>query len=819
MNKKKTNLIIFLVLWLNGFFSFSKSILAEIVPDNSLGAENSTTSQSTVNGIPSEIINGGAQRGSALFHSFSIFNIDTNNAGYFTNPTGVTNIFARVTGGQVSNINGVLGVLGDANLFLLNTNGIIFGPNSSLDLNGSFTATTADSIIFPNFEFSTSNSSTIPLLVVDTPIGLRFNDNSGSIVVQNEGYTILQPADSLNPSTSTSQPPPNGLSVKPGKNFSLIAGNVLLDGGIINLQDSTVNIGAVQNGVVRFSDTLTSIFYDDVKKYGEVNFRNSALLSNTLFNGGSINIIGENIILDNSNILVSKIGTNKSGGINLTATENVRISGNPEANIPNGIARVLSGIISSNLGQGPGEAININAKKLLVDKTGIIFSNSYNLGSGGDINLNVQKSIDVIEAPQFQSAGSLIANVSFGPGNSGNINIKSKYLNIKDGSTIATDSLSSGNSGNLYVDADTITLDGYNSRTLSPSKLITLTSNKGKGGNAFIKSKNLIVKGGGRIETSTLGSGDAGSLNIDSQYISVEGSFPAPINNNSSIGSSALILNPQTIDVFNIGGNILNGKAGSVTINASQIEVKNGGQIAVKNDGLNDAGVLTINAKKIYLQGGEILASTQGGNGGIVNLNFSDVLLTKDSLISASVIGEGDGGIIGIFSSSGSFVTDQNSSFLANAVNGDGGRISITARGIIGSPTISATSEEGISGESNVIGEPLFAPDRLAIAAPSKENIPLPVTCDPSSNNAFYILGSDQVKDGMREALSTSREVKKFIDGSGKTRLLLKARGFIPSSDGKTLKSMTMIPTSALTSQNQDDNLCKALNSNRNISN
>lgn len=76
------------------------------------------------------------------------FNIDTSRGAYFTNPINVTNIFTRVTGANPSNINGTLGVLGNANLFLMNPNGIVFGNAAKLDLKGSFFGTTANSIKF-----------------------------------------------------------------------------------------------------------------------------------------------------------------------------------------------------------------------------------------------------------------------------------------------------------------------------------------------------------------------------------------------------------------------------------------------------------------------------------------------------------------------------------------------------------------------------------------------------------------------------------------------------------------------------------------------
>ena len=77
--------------------------------------------------------------------------------------TGVANIFTRVTGGNPSNILGVLGVQGNANLFLLNPKGTVFGPNARLDLRGSFIGSTGSGVLFDNgFEFSATDANTVP---------------------------------------------------------------------------------------------------------------------------------------------------------------------------------------------------------------------------------------------------------------------------------------------------------------------------------------------------------------------------------------------------------------------------------------------------------------------------------------------------------------------------------------------------------------------------------------------------------------------------------------------------------------------------------
>ena len=149
----------------------SGSVQAQIVPDGTLGAERS---QVTPIAPSTDRIDGGAGRGANLFHSFQEFNVRDGRGIYFANPVTVQNIFSRVTGGTVSNINGTLGVLGNANLYLLNPNGIIFGPNARLDIAGSFFASTESGFTFPDgSEFSATNPQAAPLLTVSLTPGLQ----------------------------------------------------------------------------------------------------------------------------------------------------------------------------------------------------------------------------------------------------------------------------------------------------------------------------------------------------------------------------------------------------------------------------------------------------------------------------------------------------------------------------------------------------------------------------------------------------------------------------------------------------------------------
>jgi filamentous hemagglutinin family protein len=171
MNKNSGNIawrsLLFNSFVVSGILIFKcDRAFSQIAPDNTLGDESSVVNPRDAN---SESIDGGAIRGQNLFHSFQEFNVDADRGVYFANPEAVTNIFSRVTGNDVSNILGTLGVDGAANLFLINPNGIIFGEGASLDVGGSFAATTASGIEFGEQGSFNAINPQIPQLLTINP--------------------------------------------------------------------------------------------------------------------------------------------------------------------------------------------------------------------------------------------------------------------------------------------------------------------------------------------------------------------------------------------------------------------------------------------------------------------------------------------------------------------------------------------------------------------------------------------------------------------------------------------------------------------------
>ncbi|MEO1182966.1 MAG: filamentous hemagglutinin N-terminal domain-containing protein, partial [Cyanobacteria bacterium J06636_28] len=144
-------------------------VQAQVTPDGTLSTE--VTSSDNQNFI----IENGDRAGNNLFHSFETFSIPTNGSAVFNNTIDIENIFSRVTGASASQIDGLIQANGTADLFLLNPNGIIFGADARLNIGGSFTASTVNSLSFADgSEFSTIAPET-SLLSISVPLGLQLN--------------------------------------------------------------------------------------------------------------------------------------------------------------------------------------------------------------------------------------------------------------------------------------------------------------------------------------------------------------------------------------------------------------------------------------------------------------------------------------------------------------------------------------------------------------------------------------------------------------------------------------------------------------------
>jgi filamentous hemagglutinin family protein len=331
----------------SGNYAFAQS---QIVPDNTLGAESSQVIPNA-GGLPVEVIDGGAQRGANLFHSFREFNVDEGRGAYFINPSGIENILSRVTGSNVSNIGGLLGVLGNANLFLINPNGIIFGQNASLDVQGSFVATTANAVQFGDRGFFSATNPQSPTLLTINPSAFLFNQIA---LAQQPSITVN--SNRLTGFDRSGNPVFEGLSVPDGQSLLLVGGEILVDGGKLFAPGGRVELAGVGGtGAVKLNinDNLLNLDLPESIAGANISLTNGAKVNVRAGDRGDITINAQNLTLDRGSSL--EAGIDRSMGSANVQAGNIEIKAKDDVTISNG-SFIANLILRENI----GNAGNVN---------------------------------------------------------------------------------------------------------------------------------------------------------------------------------------------------------------------------------------------------------------------------------------------------------------------------------------------------------------------------------------------------------------------------------------------------------------------------
>lgn len=678
-------------LWAIPFSFLSIQVNAQIIPDTTMPNNSIVTPNNNT-----FIINGGTTAGSNLFHSFQEFSISTGSEVLFNNTSNIQNIFSRVTGGKVSNIDGMIRANGTANLFFINPSGIIFGLNGRLNIGGSFIGSTANSIVFNDgFNFSVDNTQVPPLLSINTPIGLELRQNSGAILVQGNGHSFT----ARNPYTGPIARNENteGLSVKSGQTLALIGGNINLEGGSVIAERGQIELGAVKDGLVNFNFNLKNwIFnYKDIQEFQDIKLSQQASIDAS--GGGSIQIVGRRVTLTGGSVaLIQNQGKQSFGNLSVNASELLEVTGT------NLNGTFLSSIV---LEEGQNGQVSLSTGRLLVSQGAHIAARTFGTEATGDLSINASESVEIGGFSSIQpSVNSYVVTWTFGSGKAGDVSLSTRRLVVHDGGSLSTPSNgTTGQAGNLTVNAsESVTVSGIIPETLQPASIGSATGSRGNAGNLTINTSKLQVRDGGTITTSTLAQGSAGSITINASD-SVEVSGTAAGGLFSRIVSAGIIQSEAFRRRFGLP-DAPSGNSGIITINTPRLTIADGARVSAANQGTGIAGNLNINAGSILLldSAGGINAATASGEGGNINITTDFLQLRRASQISTQAGGTGNGGNLNI--NANTFAILEDSEVNANAFQGAGGNIRINSQGLFASPDsqITASSQLGVSGTINI---------------------------------------------------------------------------------------------------------------------
>lgn len=768
------------IVALSAFYS-PFCLLAQVVPDQS-----SINSSVFFNG-KTFVVEGGKVAGNNLFHSLQEFSIPAGSGVHFNNSMLIQNIFTRITGHNPSHINGLLQVNGRANLFLLNPNGLIFGPQTTLRLGGSFFATTANKVTFEDGnQFSTTSES---FRFSNTqPVTLTFLE-SGSITINGRGHQITE-IPLLNPFNIPDHP---GLKITSGNIIALLGGDINIDGGVITGNDGHIEIGSIRDGFIKLDlqENNWKFDYSNVQNWANINLQNLGLININSQREGSLFLSANNITIDKGGFILSQnLGDNNAANVTLNAQDKLTIQDDVENNFsPLAIGR--SSITMENLNQAKGGNINISARNLQVDRGGIIGYRNFSDQNAGNINVEIEDTIHLRGfSPLNIAAFTAIISTggTTGTGQIANISIKAEKMTLFDGAQISTVTRNGFQGGSLDINIEeSVVISGVVPELETATTLSTgNTSGTGQGGKFFLSAPEIKIKDGARITSFSLGNGDSGTLQIQASE-SIELSRNSTSQNFlTGISSSVDLTSPEIQAAFALPS-IPSGNAGNLIIQTPQLIIQEGASIAVQNKGRGDAGNLQIRAEVIELNSGiisaessqgrggsifieseriqivnnsqitgiaqgfqpagnislkspfislnesQIIATTESGNGGNIVLESNDLRFSS-SIVSATANQLGDGGNISV--NSDRLVVFNNSSITTQAFQGQGGNIDIFSdlALISNDSQISASSELGINGVVNIDAEIFQIKDITLLPLSFSEQSLLTNSCLTSNN-------------------------------------------------------------------------------------
>jgi filamentous hemagglutinin family protein len=479
-----------------------------------------------------------------------------------------------------------------------------------------------------------------------------------------------------------------------GGDITITTGSLFVTngGGIGANTDGQGNAGDI---VIRARDR---VIFDGVTSNGFYSVLTSATRS-TVGDGGNVTIQTESLSITNGAVLSALTNGQGRAGNVLIDADQIEISGSIVAPSPRGAIPRYSSISTASANNATGE--------------------------GGDIQ---------IRSNRLQIAGGLLDARTFGSQRGGDIQVNANTIELTGGGEIITTAFSRGDAGNIRINAsDRVVLSGFDPEfeerseqfgedlqaVSASSGLFAQTKGTGQAGDIFVQAPQLIVRDQAQILASTAEASRGGNiqLTIPNRLL---------LETDGQISASARSGTAGSLDVIagavELSGNSLlsveagqGGIAGDLNIAARRLTVNNS-SVTVSNP-QGQAGTLTIRAGDIQLRDRAKLIAEAGGDNqagitqqaGIQLLDVNLLLLRDGSLISARAGDSANGGNITINAANGFVVAvlKENSDIIASANRGNGGRIDITAQAIFGlqvsdrlSPfsDINASSEFGISG-------------------------------------------------------------------------------------------------------------------------
>lgn len=651
------------VLWL----MLTAPVGAEITLDGSLGTAGEISGPDYE--ITAEM---GRRSGGTLFHSFGRFTIEADESAAFTGPDDIRTVIGRVTGGEVSRIDGALysDIFG-ANLFLLNPAGILFGPDAFLDISGSFHISTADFLRMGESDRFYALPAAGELLSSAPPTAFGFLEgDTGRIAVE------------------------GGLEVGWGEALSVVGGDVDVS-GFLAAPDGRIQVESRGPGETAplLSPEVVAALASKTEEEKENELAQVAM-------GGTVSLSG---ILDASG--------DGEGSVFIRAGRFYSAGG---------------GVYAETYWDLDGGMIDIQAGTVELAGGGIVSGDAFDYGQGADVRITAGDAITLSGADEFGGASLITAVTELaeeGAGDAGDIRLSASRISLSDGARVTASSLGDGAGGDVTLTAgDVVRLSGNDengrgTRIESSGQ----SAYSGPAGDIRIEAAAIELADGALIDSSAFGIGDGGDIvmrvgrsvsfsgyngngtgsgviarsdspmaaagDIRIEPMAAADDISVDFRDGGWVGNTADGAGPGGDVTVNAGHGAIHfsgadadgyasriyatalddGHAGDIVLNAGDIRFSNGAGATASTEGRGDAGRIEVTADRLELSGGNPYGENKDGfgsgiyartrtpdadpgeaSGGEISVNVSNLVIRDGALITSNTEGAGDGGDINV---------------------------------------------------------------------------------------------------------------------------------------------------------------------------
>ncbi len=677
------------------FMSLGAPVYAGVVLDGSMGPGG------PLNGPDYDIKEiYGKLSGHNLFHSFSEFGLHADETATFNGSASIEHIIGRVTGGVESLIDGkIVSTIDGADLHLMNPAGVMFGENALLDLKGSFHVSASDYLVFREGEIFYARPRAGEVLFASAPTAFGFlNDDVAPIRLQGS-------------------PGNSSLQVPMGETITLAGGDIEIKGTRLEAPAGWVNMASVASpgevtptapgldvtsnapGDITISDgAIVNVSGGDPGGEsgggpGSVFIRGGKFFlgnggqitadARGAENGETIDIRADEVEVHNGGVFSSTYGSGTGGGIRILADDSITVT--------DGGGILADSGEENDPGEGDAGSIFLEADRISIAAGGVVSSDSYGTGHGGDLTLRASESIHISGLGSTLFAGA--SGKSEDAGDAGAITIETTSLSMTDQAIVNSDSTVGGGAGGSIIvrgfegegeSADRVVLS--NSRIFAGA-IDGAWSGKGNGGSIAIRANRILLSDGAAIDAISTGKGDAGAIDIETtEETRLEGrsSITTTAGDEGSAGEIRLATKDLLIDqgssVFSKSASTSEnaGRAGRITVEArGSVDLIANGALSTEAAGAGGGQIYVAALERIYLLDGRITSSVQQGEGkgGDVHAASEFVILNKGEITAKAV--EGDGGAI--FIGTENYFKSEDSVVSAASSRGNDGTVTIEA--------------------------------------------------------------------------------------------------------------------------------------------